>query len=225
MYWLYFFLFLAAISAPIIIEGESLYVSEDMREAGVILVAGAIAFLLYVLKEKSLLRHVREKLWFQQKNSAITKDLSQSYSYIGEVNRKVDILRSMMNRLVEIRETNADEEKMLWEVLDTIKQLTQAEMVSMRIFTNKVCTHHLEEKRDKKIFSEISDEELIKNEKSFFELKGIQGISSQKLRKKTKIFLLFSRSHNDEVDEGILNIILAFLAILDTFLTSEKKSL
>jgi hypothetical protein len=225
VYWLYFFLFLAAISAPIIIEGESLYVSEDMREAGVILVAGAIAFLLYVLKEKSLLRHVREKLWFQQKNSAITKDLSQSYSYIGEVNRKVDILRSMMNRLVEIRETNADEEKMLWEVLDTIKQLTQAEMVSMRIFTNKVCTHHLEEKRDKKIFSEISDEELIKNEKSFFELKGIQGISSQKLRKKTKIFLLFSRSHNDEVDEGILNIILAFLAILDTFLTSEKKSL
>lgn len=225
MYWLYFFLFIAAISAPIIIEGESLYVSEDMREAGVILVTGAVAFVLYVLKEKSLLRHVREKLWFQQKNSAITKDLSQSYSYIGEVNRKVDILRSMMNRLVEMREANADEERMLWEVLDTIKQLTQAERVSMRIFTNKVCTHHLEEKKDKKVFSLISDGELIKSQKSVFEMKGIQGISSQKLRKKTKIFLLFSRAHNDEVDEGILNIILAFLAILDTFLTSEKKSL
>lgn len=225
MYWLYFFLFIAAISAPIIIEGESLYVSEDMREAGVILVTGAVAFVLYVLKEKSLLRHVREKLWFQQKNSAITKDLSQSYSYIGEVNRKVDILRSMMNRLVEMREANADEERMLWEVLDTIMQLTQAERVSMRIFTNKVCTHHLEEKKDKKVFSLISDGELIKSQKSVFEMKGIQGISSQKLRKKTKIFLLFSRAHNDEVDEGILNIILAFLAILDTFLTSEKKSL
>lgn len=195
-----------------------------MREAGVILVAGAIGFVLYVLKEKSLLRHVKEKLWFQQKNSAITKDLSQSYSYIGEVNRKVDILRSMMNRLVEIRETNAEEERMLWEVLDTIKQLTQAERVSLRIFTDNVCTHHLEEKVDKKIFATISDEELIKNDKSFFEINGIQGISSQQLRKKTKIFLLFSRAHNDEVDEGMLNIILAFLAILDTFLTSEKKS-
>ncbi len=225
MYWLYFFLFIAAISAPIFIEGENLYVSEDMREAAVILVAGAIGFVLYVLKEKSLLRQVKEKLWFQQKNSAITKDLSQSYSYIGEVNRKVDILRSMMNRLVEIRETNAEEERMLWEVLDTIKQLTQAERVSLRIFTDNVCTHHLEEKADKKIFATISDEELIKNEKSFFEINGIQGISSQQLRKKTKIFLLFSRAHNDEVDEGMLSIILAFLAILDTFLASEKKSL
>ncbi len=225
MYWLYFFLFIVAISTPIFVEGEKWHLTEDMREATIILVSGAVAFILYVLKEKSLLRHVREKLWFQQKNSVISKDLSQSYSYIGEVNRKVDILEGMMHRLVEIRETDADEERMLWEVLDTIRQLTQADRVSMRIFTNKACTHRLEEKGDKKIFSLVQDEQLLKNDKSFFVLEGIQCVSSQKLRKKTKIFLLFSRAHNDEIDEGILNIILAFLAILDTFLKTEKKSL
>lgn len=225
MYWLYFFLFIVAVSTPIFIESEAWHLTEDMREASVILVSGAIAFVLYVLKDKSLLRHVREKLWFQQKNSAITKDLSQSYSYIGEVNRKVDILQNMMHRLVEIRETKQEEERMLWEVLDTIKQLTQADRVSIRIFTKGVCTHQLEEKADKKVFAVISDDDLIANGKSFFEINGIQGVSSQQLRKKTKIFLLFSRAHNDEVDEGMLNIILAFLAILDTFLTKDMKSL
>jgi hypothetical protein len=225
VYWLYFFLFIVAVSTPIFIESEAWHLTEDMREASVILVSGAIAFVLYVLKDKSLLRHVREKLWFQQKNSAITKDLSQSYSYIGEVNRKVDILQNMMHRLVEIRETKQEEERMLWEVLDTIKQLTQADRVSIRIFTKGVCTHQLEEKADKKVFAVISDDDLIANGKSFFEINGIQGVSSQQLRKKTKIFLLFSRAHNDEVDEGMLNIILAFLAILDTFLTKDMKSL
>lgn len=211
-------------ATPIVIEGERWYLTEDMGESVIILVAGAIAFALYVLKEKSLLRHVREKLWFQQKNSAITKDLSQSYSYIGEVNRKVDILRGMMHRLVEIRETKGEEERMLWEVLDTIKHLTQAERVSMRIFTDQVCTHRLEEKSDKKIFAQVSDTALLQTDKNFFITEGIQCVSSQRLRKQTKIFLLFSRAHNDEVDEGILNIILSFLAILDTFLTNGKKS-
>lgn len=225
MYWIYFFLFIVAISTPIVIEGETRYLTEDMRESLVVLIAGTLAFIIYALREKSLLRHVREKLWFQQKTTIISKDLSQSYSYIGEVNRKVDILQGMMRRLVEIRETNAEEERLLWEVLDTIKQLTQAERVSLRIFTNKQCTHRLEEKGDKKVFEVIADEELLKNDKSFFEMAGLQGISSQDLRKKTKIFLLFSRAHNDEVDEGMVNILISFLAILDTFLTTDKKML
>lgn len=223
MYWLYFFLFLVAISTPIFIEREAWYLTEDMRESVVILIAGALAFIMYALKEKSLIRHVSEKLWFQQKTTIISKDLSQSYSYIGEVNRKVDILRSMMRRLVEIRESKQDSERMLWEVLDTVKHLTQAERVSIRIFTNQICTHRLEEKGDKKIFGSVPDEILLKNGKSFFEIDGIQGVSSQDLRKKTKIFVLFSRAQNDEVDEGMLSILLSFLAILDTFLTADKK--
>lgn len=222
MYWLYFFFFLIAILTPIFVEGEIGHLTEDMREAGIILVSGAVAFIMYVLKEKSLLKHVREKLWFQQKTTDITRDLSQSYSYIGEVNRKVDILRGMMQRLVEIRENKQEAERMLWEVLDTIKHLTQAERVSVRIFNNAVCTHRLEEPRDKKIFASVEDEALLSNEKSFFEINNIQGISSQELRKKTKIFILFSKAHNDEVDEGMLNILLAFLAILDTFVTTDK---
>lgn len=223
MYWLYFFLFIIASVTPIFVQGGSGRLTEDMLEALVILVAGAVAFVLYVVKDKSLLRHVREKLWFQQKTTSITKDLSQSYSYIGEINRKMDILRGMMYRLVEIRENKQGEERLLWEVLDTISHLTQAERVSIRILTDNVCTHRLEETKDKKVFATVEDSDLLASEKSIFEINGIQCLSSQDLRKKTKIFLLFSKAHNDEVDEGMINILMAFLAVLETFITTKDK--
>lgn len=224
MYWLYFTLFLIAVLTPIFVEGERGFLPEDVHEASIILVSGAVAFIMYALKEKSLLKHVREKLWFQQKTTDITKDLSQSYSYIGEVNRKMDILRGMMHRLVEIRENQQEPERMLWEVLDTIKYVTQAERVSIRIFTDNLCTHRLEEPRDKKIFATVRDEDLLANGKNFFETSGLHVVSSQELRKNTKIFLLFSKAHNDEVDESMVKILLAFLAILDTFVSADKPS-
>lgn len=226
MYWLYFFLLIIAISTPIFIEGEAWGLSEDMREAALILVAGTLGFLLFIFKEKSLLRHMREKLWFQQKNSTITKDLSQSYSYIGEVNRKVDILKETMHRLAEIIDTKGGkEEKMLWEILDTIKHLTQAECVGLRTFVDNVCVNRLEENGDKKVFAKVSDEALLNNERRFFEVEGIQVVTREQLASQTRIFLLLSRKNNEEIDADILSILLDTLAILEKYPNRDKKSL
>lgn len=221
MYWLYLTLFLVVISTPLLIQGERGYLTEDMREALVIFAAGAVTLILYIAKEKSLLRHVREKLWFQQKTTAITKDLSQSYSYIGEVNRKVDILKGMMHRLVEMENGKQSAERMFWEVLDTLKHIAQADRVSLRIFKNQRCVHRLEEKADRRVFSVLTDEELLQNEKGFFAIDGIQGIASQETRKQIKIVLLFSRSQNDEVDEDVLHILLSLLLLLEGCLSKE----
>lgn len=221
MYWLYLTLFLIVITTPLFIEGERGYLTEDMREALVIFAAGAATLILYIAKEKSLLRHVREKLWFQQKTTAITKDLSQSYSYIGEVNRKVDILKGMMYRLAEMEGKKQTAERMFWEVLDTVKHIAQAERVSLRIFKNQECIHHLEEKADRRVFSVLTNEVLLQNDKGFFEIDGIRGITSQESRKKIKIVLLFSRNQNDEVDEDVLHILLSLLILLERCLSHE----
>lgn len=219
MYWLYFILLIVAISTPIFIESEAWHVSEDVRESALILVVGTIGFLLYVLKEKSLIRHMREKLWFQQKNSIITKDLSQSYSYIGEVNRKVDILKDMMHRLVGVTESHPKKvEKVLWEILDTIKHVTQAERVSLRIFTGKTCTRRLEENGDKKIFAVVTDRSLLESDKKFFEVENVQCVFSHGHTPKAKMFLLLSRKHNEEIDADILSILTDFLVILQKYI-------
>lgn len=225
MYWLYFFLLVIAISTPIFIEGEALHLSEDVREASLILIAGTLGFLLFVIKEKSLIRHMREKLWFQQKNSTITKDLSQSYSYIGEVNRKVDIIKEMMRRLVELTDSDSQKEAhILWEILDTVKHLTQAECVSLRAFNKKgVSTCRLEEGSDKKVFSVVADADLLVSEKKFFEVQGIQVFALERPASGVKIFLLLLRKHNDEIDADILSILTDTLALLEKYVNAEKN--
>lgn len=221
MYWFYFSLLIVAIGTPIFIERESAFLSEDMSEALLIFIVGTIGFTLYILKEYSLLQIMREKLSFQQKNTSITKDLSKSYSYIGEVNRKVDILKGMMERLVQITDTKTEKkEVLLWEILDTIKHVTQAQCVSLRTFHEDECVNRLEEKNDKRTFAQITDKELLKVEKKFFVINGIQGVA--RINQKTKVYLLFLRQHNDEIDSDILSLLMDFLTLVQKYVPKGR---
>ena len=76
-----------------------------------IFLLGALSFLIFIRNELQLIFHKKEKEIDQKKIDQTVKDLVESYSYIGEVNRKMDILmnvalgisnRSMLNKKKEI---------------------------------------------------------------------------------------------------------------------------
>lgn len=93
---MYLFLFLLAVLTPEAVRGTFFGVSEEVTETLLVLLFGSVGFFMFFVKEKSLLRHLREKLNLQREKSEITKDLSDSYSYIGEANRKIDLLKGLI---------------------------------------------------------------------------------------------------------------------------------
>jgi len=96
MYWIYATLFLLAVAAPETIRGSLFGLPEEMAETLFIFLFGAVGFLLTFAKEKAILRHVREKMTLQREKTDITKDLSESYSYIGATNRKLELLLNIV---------------------------------------------------------------------------------------------------------------------------------
>lgn len=96
MYWIYLALFVCAVLTPEVITGRFYAVPEEEMEALLVLLFGSTGFFIYFAKEKALIRHIREKLRLQQEKHDITRDLSDSYSYIGEANRKMDFLKGLI---------------------------------------------------------------------------------------------------------------------------------
>ncbi len=101
MYWIFFILFTIASATPLTISGSVFGIPEELAETIIIFLLGWMGFMIFFLKEKSLLRQVREKLRLQREKSDITKDLSESYSYIGETNRKLDLVKGLVLSLPE----------------------------------------------------------------------------------------------------------------------------
>jgi hypothetical protein len=224
MQWLYLILLGVTLSIPLFIERDWRHLPEDVVEAILILLVGTAGFLIYILKEKSLLRHVREKLFIQQKNSAITKDLSQSYSYIGEVNRKLDIVKGLMKKLPSVAlEHPGARGSMFWEVLDATRLLTQADCVALRIQKANGEWFHLEDTKLRKVFGVVSDEMLKKNDKRQFFIEGVHGIAGEALPNGTKAYLLFRRQQPIGADEEVLNILVSLLLLLEVVVSNTNK--
>lgn len=102
MYWGYLTLFLLAVFTPTIIRDGILFVPEETVEGVLIFLFGVIGFSLSVAKEKAIFKHIKARLYLEREKHDITKDLSDSYSYIGEANRKIDVLQTLVDKFPEM---------------------------------------------------------------------------------------------------------------------------
>ena len=99
MYWIYLVIFILVILTPRFITGGWQFLREEDIESMLIFFLDTFGFMIYLAKEKALLRVFREKLHLQKQTNIITRDLSDSYSYIGEMNRKLDIVKELIFQL------------------------------------------------------------------------------------------------------------------------------
>ena len=95
MYWLYLIIFTLIVFVPTAIQDGFYVFDKAQTQEFTILILGSLGFLAFLVQEKRLKKNIAEKSSIQRKVNSITKDLTQSYSYIGEVNRKLDILENI----------------------------------------------------------------------------------------------------------------------------------
>ena len=202
MYWTFLFIFIIAILVPDIIRGPVFFLVEERVEEILIFLLGAIAFLVFLKNEKIISFHRKEKEKDQKKINQTVKDLVESYSYIGEVNRKMDLLMNVALGLTDRSILDKHREKEIYESLVSAANfLMKGENTILRFID-------LENERIKKEIPGSSPAVPVKM-KTFLQMKGDINV------KKTGNCLIISSPQ-------MINNVKSFLIICD-FDTEEES--
>ncbi len=133
MYWIYLIIFIIAVLVPDIIKGGFLFLSQQRLQEFAIFLLGMIGFLFFLWKEHQLAVGEKEKEKEKRKFNQTAKDLVESYSYIGEVNRKMDILMNVALGLSDRSSLDKKKEREIYKsILDASKFLMKSENSTIR---------------------------------------------------------------------------------------------
>jgi len=206
MYWIYLALFILAVLTPEVINGEILAVPEEDAEALLVLLFGSTGFFIYFAKEKALIRHIREKLRLQQEKHDITRDLSDSYSYIGEANRKMDLLKGLVVSLpASLDRFRKGEKKGAYEGLSkAILLFAKTDSFLLRIVDRERKIMEKEIRKGKSVACFSFDmETLLRSDRLFWEEDGCIIVRSPSSVGSYTAYLIFEKSTNHIEDSGV----------------------
>lgn len=133
MYWLYLIIFVIAVLSPDIIKGGFYFLSEKRAEELLIFLLGTTGFIFFMWQEHQLSVQKKEKNLDKKKINQTIKDLVESYSYIGEVNRKMDILMNISLGLTEKSNLSKNKEAEIYHtIIDAAKFLMKADCALLK---------------------------------------------------------------------------------------------
>ncbi len=158
MYWIFLIIFITVVLVPDIIRTNFYIISETRLEEILIFFMGAVAFAIFIKNERQLIFHKKEKEKDKKKIEQTVKDLVESYSYIGEVNRKMDLLMNTALGLSDRSALSKTHEKETYQsIVSATSFLLKADSVSLR-FVN------INDLKTKKEFRSENSGGMVKND-------------------------------------------------------------
>lgn len=233
MYWIYLILFILIIFTPEVVSEGVLFFREEDLESLIIFGFGLIGLLLYIGKESALMRVIREKLSLQQESNQIRKDLVQSYSYIGEMNRHLDILKHMIVESPHTAEEllYGDQGRVYDAVLDATLLLAQSDAAAL-FFVNQdsseVVTFYEVGDVQMQPFQALDGKQLLETKKYWWQADGLSFVRSSEGSRGMAAFLVFRSVKNRVEETGVFQILVThalFLFSLREVHRSAKKTL
>jgi hypothetical protein len=223
MYWIYLILFILAVFTPDIIQHDFPWIQEEKAEELMIFVLGAIAFMIFLQKEKQLFVKTSEKTKIQREASIVSKDLTDTYSYIGEINRKVDILKDIALGITEGQTlTPAKEIEIYRSIIHAVQMFGKSDHVSLRFVNMKTGEVIREIKSSKKARCDVVNSEMVRDKKSFLETEKIFFVRSPKpIGDIVACIAIEKRNKNQKIDDPELIKALASQALF--LFTFSKK--
>src|SRR3989338_2443668 len=229
MYWIYLTLFILVVLTPKVIAEGVLFLREEDVESLIIFCFGLFAFVLYLAKEKALWRVFQEKLRLQKRTHLITRDLSDSYSYIGGMNRKFDIVKELIFHLPQsMAEMLVKRESETYQpIIQAVKLLAKATAVSLRFVNMR--TKDIEkavENDPEEVFSSFDAKTLLASKKTFWEEEGCVVVRSPRQAKNMAAYIIFPKVTNRIDDIEVFKILASqalLLFCIDRFGAAERK--
>jgi hypothetical protein len=131
----------------------------------VILFLGSLAILIFLFLEKKMKKNFEEKCLIQSQANRMTKDLQNSYTYIGEINRKLDILENIALGYPETSKLSQKAETELYSsIMSAIKLFGKSDEIALRF----VCLTDLSIVKEIKSIPEKSMEFSLKDHRVEF---------------------------------------------------------
>lgn len=220
MYWIYLTFFILAILTPILVTHGYALLPEESLEGLIIMFLGMISFFIYLAKEQALFQLIRERLSLQKTTNIIQRDLSESYSYIGSMNRKQEIVKELFFELAEATACDSDHCD-LWyrKILETAKVLSKSEDASLRfvrVAKKELLDHYEDSAQGNRLFISFSPDILTGEGKSFFEYQGCCIVRSPRVSNGIAAFLIVKKQVNHFEDEEIFKMLASEALLLYT---------
>jgi hypothetical protein len=212
MYWIYLIIFVLVVFAPEYVRHGYFFLGEEDAESVLIFCLNILAFLLYLAKERALGRIRGEQKQTQQEKKFISRDLEDSYSYIGELNRKFEILKRSVGALPGTLATfgrSARDDDLYHPILDAVKILSKTDSVALyfaHVGERRIEHAHLIGKKG--LFSEATEKALLSEKTRRFWLEdGFYYATSPKVVDHFRCGIVFPKKKNDLDDHEIFKIL------------------
>lgn len=217
MYWIYLTLFIVIIFTPEMVNRGLFFFGEEEVESVVIFCFGLIGLLLYLAKESTLLRVVSEKLFLQRQTNQIRKDLSQSYSYIGEMNRRFDIVKNSILALPTTtpRPFSQDQTVRYQSVLSAMQLITKTPLLAVLVVdmaAERVLEHAGEEHEFPPALMDAAH--LLAAAKFYWEEGEYSVVRAPEEAQGVTAFLVFRKAANRFEDKEVFQILAAEALLL-----------
>lgn len=170
MYWIYLILFVLAVFTPDLIRRDFSFLDEERAEELFIFILGATTFLIFLWKEKQLNLQLREKTKIQREASIASRDLTDTYSYIGEINRKMDILKDVALGITEGTALTSEKETEIYQsIIHAIQMFSKSSHISLQFINAQNGKIIREIKSSKKAKCNTINEKMAKEKRNFLE--------------------------------------------------------
>jgi hypothetical protein len=160
MYWIYFAIFVLAIFAPTIFHGRM-----NLHEAVIIFIIQSLGLLIYLQSEKKAKYNFFKRLKMQKEMGQYSRDLSNTYTYIGEINRKLDILKEIFLAKPTHTKKHLTNSDVFSPILDAAKLFGKSKYCLIRFVDMKSYKTVGEVKSEKKRMPFALDNEYLKENK------------------------------------------------------------
>lgn len=205
--WVYLFFFLVILVIPQVITRDYDFIIEEHFETLGIMLVGVAAGTVFLWREKQFRRHMVDKRRYQQEASEVSKDLVNSYSYIGEINRQLEILKDISSGLPGGDDITPEKRRETFDtVLEAILVFARTENFSLRFIHCKSAELREEMGMGETAFDETV-EDLLTHKQRIFQVGDHSVIRAAKTLRGYAAFILLDRKQVSDEDVEFLRAI------------------
>lgn len=216
MYWIHFAIFILAVLVPQLVRGHFGIMREETAQSLLILFLGVIGFAIFLWKDREIVRHIGEKLRFQQQATTASRDLTASYSYIGELNRKFDLVKQFLFLLPEVATSRGTSRSKSYRPLfEALRLVTKADDCLIRYIDSETGKQLTEVRQGSCAgWKQLTTSILMADTRTMWEREGCIIVRSPSEASKVTAFLIFPKKLNRLEDPEILHILAAEALVL-----------
>jgi len=173
VYWIYLAIFVAMIFVPDMVRDDFWGFERKTLEELAIFFFGGLGFIFYLIRERQLQKAENDKAKAQRDSNRMSRDLTHSYSFIGEINRKLEIFKNISLGLPSWSDMTLSKKNEMFEyMMDAIRILTKTDEYALIFMDKKTTEQILVIKSKKHLKLEFNENGYLENEKKYFENDG-----------------------------------------------------